>query len=141
MIWPIESDIKPGHILLQDDKVKIAGFSFAKCMENAAIKCDQTMCGTPLYMAPEIADYTPYCSKCDVWSTGVVFYQLLTGTTPWIGKSPKDLKENIKTTELSFPPEYNISDNLKDLIGEMLQKDQDDRITFEKALQHPALKI
>ncbi len=135
----LHRDIKPENILLQDDNVKIADFGFAKCKENAALKTDQTICGTPLYMAPEIGDNTPYCSKCDVWSTGVVFYQLLTGEPPWNGKNQRELREKIKNNGLSFPPECKISDDLKDLIGKMLEINQDKRFTFQQALEHPAL--
>lgn len=56
----------------------------------------RTVVGTPLYMSPQILAKEPYNSKCDIWSVGVLFYELLYGRHPWKGKGLKELLQNIK---------------------------------------------
>lgn len=65
--------------------VVIADLGFAKEVGNTDLT--QTMCGTPVYMAPEILQGKPYDHKVDVWSLGTVFYEMLTGFTPFTGRN------------------------------------------------------
>ena len=53
------------------------------------------MLGSPLYMAPQILAKEKFNSKCDVWSVGIMFYEMLYGKTPWTGKDLGDLRDNI----------------------------------------------
>ena len=62
---------------------KIADLGFAKKLANEEIT--NTLCGTPLCMAPEVILGHPYTQKADIWSLGCVFYQLLTGFMPFEG--------------------------------------------------------
>jgi serine/threonine-protein kinase ULK/ATG1 len=55
-------------------------------------------------MAPQILEGSPFSAKCDVWSLGIVFYELLYGHTPWTGDNPFNLLEHIKNQPLKFPP-------------------------------------
>ena len=65
-------------------EVKIADFGFSKYLDSKNEK-SETMCGTPLYMSPQIVDEIRYTYKTDIWSLGVVFYELLTGRFPFHG--------------------------------------------------------
>ena len=56
----------------------------------------KSMVGTPLYMAPQILKREKYTSKCDVWSIGVLFYQMLFGCLPWIAHSEFELVMTIQ---------------------------------------------
>jgi serine/threonine-protein kinase ULK/ATG1 len=47
-------------------------------------------------MAPQILESQPFSAKCDVWSVGIMFYELLYGRTPWTGENQFNLLENIK---------------------------------------------
>jgi serine/threonine protein kinase len=52
-------------------------------------------------MAPQILDKKDYSAKCDIWSLGIIFYEMLHGTVPWTAKSERELLTKIKTD--SFP--------------------------------------
>lgn len=66
-------DLKPENILIHEGVLKIADFGFSKKVELKKVVAN-TMVGTPLYMAIQILKNTPYSSKCDIWSLGLVFY-------------------------------------------------------------------
>lgn len=93
-------------------------------------------------MAPEIYTGEKYNFKCDVWSLGIVLYQLLYGETPWNSeKNQKDLFENnILKKPLEFNQDTEIKESTKELIRGMLELKQDKRINFVDVLNHPALK-
>ncbi len=55
----------------------------------------KTFLGTPLYMSPQILMEENFSSKCDIWSLGMVFYEMLFGKTPWTGKTPAQLYKHI----------------------------------------------
>ena len=68
--------MKPQNILVNsDDCLKISDFGFAKSY-NPDIELQQTMCGSPLYMAPEILEQKRYTDVVDLWSIGVIMYEL-----------------------------------------------------------------
>ena len=80
-------DFKLANILLHDRICKIADLGFAKMMKETDLT--QTVLGTGLTMAPEVLKGMPYGLKADIWSIGVVFYQLLTGKYPYSGPNYK----------------------------------------------------
>lgn len=133
-------DIKPANILYHNGIIKVADFGFAKVVEEVEKdhKAPHTLLGTPLYMCPQILHGEKYSAKCDVWSTGVVFYELLFGTLPWKGISIENLYGNIKTKPLIFGK--NVKDDTKDLVTKMLKIKEEDRLTWEEVVNHPALK-
>jgi len=133
-------DLKPENILLKENNIKIADLGFAKCKNDPAVKSDQTYCGTTLYMAPEVSESEKYSWKCDVWSLGVLMFQMLTGKTPWTGKNAAELLKNIKNKELEFPEDCEIEKDLKNLLRKMLEKNQDARIDFKEVMEHEAMK-
>lgn len=89
-----------------------------------------TLLGSPLYMSPQILEGTKFSSKCDVWSVGLVFYEMLYGKTPWMGTSQLNLFHNIKEKPLAFPSDPVRSDKVKSLIKRMLQFREEDRISW-----------
>lgn len=78
----ISRDLKPANILLSKGIIKIGDFGFAKKNTTKRMK-NATSVGTPLYMSLEILRSEPYTSKCDIWATGFIFYEMLHGKTPW----------------------------------------------------------
>lgn len=103
--------MKPENILLAskdptnfDIKISDLGFAqkFDKC-EPGKVKGQMTLVlGSPLYMAPELVNRQPYTEKVDVWSLGVITYQLLVGKTPFEANSIKKIDWNINNKKVTF---------------------------------------
>lgn len=132
-------DIKPGNILFHDGVTKIADFGFAKFieMERKNQKAQHTTLGTPFYMSPEILMERAYSAKCDIWSMGIVFYEMLTGRVPFETASIYELIRKVKQERVEFP--NHVSKECQDLIEKMLKVDEAARIDWKEILQHPAV--
>lgn len=79
-------DLKPTNILLHEGVVKLADFGFCRPLKSKD-EMVQTMLGSPIYMAPEILRGYEYSLKADIWSLGVVLYELLFGYCPFEEKT------------------------------------------------------
>lgn len=138
----LHRDIKPQNILLHKsgDKVtlKIADFGFAKAFESLGDEAMMnTLCGTPMYLAPEIVKARQYAITSDLWSVGVIIYELFYHTTPF--KRPKNILELMRNLEemdddISFPT--NVDTDLEDLITSLLQIDPHRRISWGNFFNH-----
>ncbi|GLT89524.1 hypothetical protein SLE2022_075020 [Rubroshorea leprosula] len=137
----IHRDLKPQNLLLStnDDNavLKIADFGFARSLQPRGLA--ETLCGSPLYMAPEIMQLQKYDAKADLWSVGAILFQLVTGKTPFTGNNQIQLLQNIvKSTELHFPVESkNLSSDCKDLCQKLLRRNPVERLTFKEFFNHP----
>lgn len=69
----------------------------------------QTICGTPLVMAPEVLNGKRYNHKADVWSLGIIFFEMITGFTPFTGRDKNDLKRNLEKGEYKLPKKLKLS--------------------------------
>jgi serine/threonine protein kinase len=88
-------------------------------------------------MSPQILAQEPYTSKCDIWSIGVLFYEMLYGRHPWIGKGIVDLYTKIEThKEVVFPAEVEVSELAKSLIIQCLRFDENDRLSWMELYEH-----
>jgi MAP/microtubule affinity-regulating kinase len=157
----VHRDIKLENILIDlNNNIKICDFGIGRVLSSP----DQPLfdqCGTPMYIAPEIL----LCSKdkgykgfpVDIWSSGIVLYILLSGTLPFSfkntseslmgSKESKIEEDNNNSLELQYsivnnePKEIeNLSNEGKDLLSKILQKDPKKRITCEEILNHPWMK-
>ncbi|XP_018112735.1 serine/threonine-protein kinase 33 isoform X2 [Xenopus laevis] len=99
----------------------------------------QSTCGTPIYMAPEVINDHEYSQQCDIWSTGVIMYMLLSGNPPFLGPSEEKLFEQIKRGELKFSGAVwqTISNAAKDVLRLLLKVDPAHRITANELLDNP----
>lgn len=79
-------DIKPSNILIHDNVIKVADFGFCKTLLKPQ-DLTKTMVGSPIYMAPEILKGHNYNIKADIWSMGVVFFEMLFGYCPYEDKT------------------------------------------------------
>ncbi|KAK8532014.1 hypothetical protein V6N12_053466 [Hibiscus sabdariffa] len=139
----IHRDLKPQNLLLSTNDssavLKIADFGFARSLQPRGLA--ETLCGSPLYMAPEIMQLQKYDAKADLWSVGAILFQLVTGKTPFTGNNQIQLLQNImKSTELLFPVENNyLTTDCRDLCLRLLRRNPVERLTFEEFFNHPFL--
>ncbi|XP_042298280.1 serine/threonine-protein kinase ULK2 isoform X3 [Sceloporus undulatus] len=144
----IHRDLKPQNILLSyanrrkaslsGIRIKIADFGFARYLQSNMMAA--TLCGSPMYMAPEVIMSQHYDAKADLWSIGTVIYQCLVGKPPFQANSPQDLRmfyEKNRNLIPSVPRET--SAYLADLLLGLLQRNQKDRMDFEAFFNHPFL--
>ncbi|KAI3801281.1 hypothetical protein L1987_29385 [Smallanthus sonchifolius] len=137
----IHRDLKPQNLLLStnDDNsiLKIADFGFARSLQPRNLA--ETLCGSPLYMAPEIMQLHKYDAKADLWSVGAILFQLVTGRTPFTGNNQIQLLQNImKSTELQFPSDVkDLTPECIDLCRKLLRQNPVERLTFEEFFTHP----
>ena len=87
----IHRDVKPENILFHNGMIKLGDFGFCRKLEKGSTT--RTRVGSPIYMAPEILFDKPYDSACDVYSLGVLLYELLYGRAPYESNSLPDLKQ------------------------------------------------
>ncbi|KAL1804728.1 hypothetical protein ACET3Z_027796 [Daucus carota] len=139
----IHRDLKPQNLLISsnDDNavLKIADFGFARSLQPRNLA--ETLCGSPLYMAPEIMQLQKYDAKADLWSVGAILFQLVTGRTPFTGSNQIQLLQNIvRATELRFPSDVtDLSSECVDLCRKLLRRNPVERLTFEEFFNHPFL--
>uniref|UniRef100_A0A672GWU6 non-specific serine/threonine protein kinase n=1 Tax=Salarias fasciatus TaxID=181472 RepID=A0A672GWU6_SALFA len=145
----IHRDLKPQNILLSyagrkksnisGIRIKIADFGFARYLQSNMMAA--TLCGSPMYMAPEVIMSQNYDAKADLWSIGTVIYQCLVGKPPFQANSPQDLRmfyEKNKNLQPIIPRET--SPPLSDLLLGLLQRNQKDRMDFDTFFSHPFLE-
>lgn len=136
----LHRDLKPANLLLTDENriIKIADFGFAKVIgENTLM---ETMCGSPLYMAPEViglASGETYTEKSDLWSIGVMLYQCLYGRLVFGEISTYDeLVKAIRTMPIVYPKNIHVSAECLDLLTGLLQKEPTLRFTWVEFFTH-----
>lgn len=126
----LHRDLKPNNILMTNvGNIALTDFGFARYFESDLLL--QTICGSPLYMAPEIIKNKKYDYKSDLWSIGIIFYEMLMGFTPFKAKNIYELIRKIENDDIIIPNKFNISYDSRDLLYSLLQKNPLDRITYE----------
>ena len=110
--------------------LKIADFGFARSLPSTSLA--ETLCGSPLYMAPEILRYEKYDAKADLWSVGTVLYEMVTSRPPFRAANHVELLRRIEKTNdvIKFGDDIAISDDLKALIRSLLKRDPKERVSF-----------
>lgn len=136
-------DVKPENVLLlsaaDDVDVRLADFGFAKRVELDGRAALQTPCGSPGYVAPEIAEGTTYDKSVDIWSAGVMLYTLLCGYPPFYSENDTELLKIVSTGKFVFPAKQwkHVSREARELVRSLMRKTVAKRLTAEQALQHP----
>ena len=137
----LHRDIKSQNIFMTlSGAVKLGDFGIAKVLDHTAAEAI-TMIGTPIYLAPEVCHSKPYGTKADVWSIGVVLYELLALTPPFTGTNMAALMNNIVTaTPNELPDLY--SESLTDLVVKhLLQKLPEMRPTVAQILDRDVIRV
>ena len=137
----IHRDLKLGNILITytDEtktkfKPKLCDYGFSKVLNDSFT---QTHLGTPATMAPEIMSGKNYGPEVDLWSIGILMYQLHFNKLPYTGKDEKDIYQKIKN---KVPYEQPEDPDLRDLINNLLIEDPKKRLFWPGYFNHPFFK-
>ncbi len=140
----VHRDIKSANILLSDDQktIKFIDFGLSKILSTKGYPegsndLNQTICGSPLYMAPELLNHQKYDSKSDIWSIGVLLYEMVYGVTPFHQcKAILTLKQTIQENTIKYPNVLSdgsiIPNYLITLMNRLLEPDPLYRITWKE---------
>ncbi len=126
----IHRDIKPQNVMIASNgQIKIMDFGLAKLKSNVGMTKSGTSLGTLSYMSPEQSQGKTADDKSDIWSLGVVFYEMLTGEPPFKGEHEAALLYLIVNEEPPAPSALNrkIPPHVDAVVEKMLQKDPDRR--------------
>lgn len=120
--------------------LKLADFGFARSLPSTSLA--ETLCGSPLYMAPEILRYEKYDAKADLWSVGTVLYEMMVGKPPFRASNHVELLRKIERGEdrIRFPEEVCLSDSIKKLIRGLLKRNPVERMGFEEFFNNTVVK-
>jgi serine/threonine-protein kinase ULK/ATG1 len=112
--------------------LKIADFGFARFLPSTSMA--ETLCGSPLYMAPEILRFEKYNAKADLWSVGAVLYEMIVGKPPFKANNHIELLKTIEKTKdrIKFPSAAQVPEALKRLIKSLLKYSSTERISFSE---------
>ena len=114
--------------------MKLCDFGFARAMSQDTFVLTSIK-GTPLYMAPELVQEQPYTPAVDIWSMGVILYELFVGKPPFYTTSIYKLIKQIVNESPSYPSA--MSKSFRDLLQGVLEKDPKKRLGWPELLAHP----
>lgn len=133
----VHRDIKPENILLCVDaterKAKLADFGWcAELSRDGAPR--HTFCGTWDYLSPEMVQSEPHDRGVDVWATGVLLYEMLTGKPPFAASNQVKVMNRIIKVDLQVPD--TVSSMARDLIQKLLVREPQRRLSLKEAARH-----
>ena len=120
--------------------LKLADFGFARSLPQTSMA--ETLCGSPLYMAPEILRYEKYDAKADLWSVGTVLYEMMVGKPPFRAQNHVDLLRKIEKGDdrIRFAEEVVVSNGMKQIIRSLLKRSPVERSSFEAFFKNPVIQ-
>ena len=128
----IHRDIKPENLLLNEGgRILLADFGWSNFSDGGVRK---TFCGTPEYIAPEMLLKKGHDTRVDIWSVGVLMFELLSGYSPFVAKSNQELYQNIRRLKIQWPKD--MQPLAKNLIGKILKLNPLDRPSLQEILDH-----
>ncbi len=135
-------DLKPENILMDENGyLRLADFGMAKKLKNN--EKAMSFCGTPEYLSPEIIIGEGHDKNADWWSFGILLYEMLCGLPPFYVENLERMYELIKSGPLKFPKRIQLSDEAKDVIKKLLERDVNKRLGnkgINEIKEHPFFK-
>lgn len=129
----IHRDIKPENLLLDENfRMKLTDFGWSNFKNEEIIRT--TYCGTPEYLAPEMVKKQGHDTSVDIWSLGVLLFELLSGYAPFSGSNQDELFSNIKKLKINWPNDF--PPLAKNLISKILKLNPKERISLDEILSH-----
>ncbi|GAB4815111.1 hypothetical protein N2152v2_002157 [Parachlorella kessleri] len=134
----IHRDMKPQNILVSaNGAVKLCDFGFARAMSSSTLVVTSIK-GTPLYMAPELVQEQPYNHTVDLWSLGVILYELFVGQPPFYTNSIYTLIKQIVRDPVRYPA--TMSADFRSFLQGLLEKQPSRRLDWPALLEHPFVR-
>ena len=135
----IHRDLKSGNIfLMKNGLVKLGDFGISKRFQKTMDKA-KTFIGTPYYLSPEIINGKPYDSKSDIWSLGVLLYEMMTFKMPFNANSLPMLSVKIMRGQYIPPPTIYTKD-LRELVTKCLTVEPKNRPSIQEILRMPIIQ-
>jgi len=131
----IHGDVKPANVLITNEgHVKLTDFGMARLASHDS--GDTSLRGTPAYWCPEQIQGRPQDARSDIFSLGVILYEMITGTNPFAGNSLQAVCNNVLSSTPLPPSRLNSSlpAALNDILGACLTKDPQERIASAESL-------
>ena len=128
----IHRDIKPENILVPTDgPAKVADFGLARAVSKGSTSATGNMLGTAAYIAPEIAQTAKADARSDLYSVGIMLYEMLTGAVPWADESPLQIvhhhvSDDVPSPSVGLPW---IPREIDDLVAALTARDPANRCT------------
>ena len=133
----IHRDIKPENLLLNEGgRVLLADYGWSNFNMEGDVR--KTFCGTPEYIAPEMLLKKGHDTRVDIWSIGILMFELLAGYSPFVAKTNQELYQNIKRLKIQWPKD--MPPLAKNLISKILKLNPLDRPSFDEILNHQWFK-
>ncbi|WVZ65896.1 hypothetical protein U9M48_015186 [Paspalum notatum var. saurae] len=129
----VHRDLKTANLLMDDQVVKVADFGVARVKDQSGVMTAET--GTYRWMAPEVIEHLPYDHRADVFSFGIVLWELLTGKLPYEDMTPLQAAVAVVQKDLRPTIAADTHPMLADLLQRCWQKDPALRPTFAEIVE------
>jgi serine/threonine-protein kinase len=126
----IHRDIKPENVMVRKDgAIKLMDFGVAQVVDLERMTVTGQILGSPAYMAPEVLDGKTLDFRSDIFSMGVMLYQMATGVLPFSGKNPHEVLKRIAEGRFADPRTVSprVSDHLAKVVARSLARNPNDR--------------
>ncbi len=138
----VHRDVKPENVLISDaGDVKVADFGLVRAVAEAGVTSASIILGTAAYLSPEQVSSTDIDARSDVYSAGVVFFELLTGRQPFSGSTPLALAYQRLSYDVPAPSDViaGIPPQIDEIVLRATERDPDLRFDDAFAMQHALL--